>query len=78
MDQSDSIAHAGDSYTQPKDALENPPKGWIETLKYLGPSVIISATIVGSGEIILTASLGAAIGYGMLWWVLFSCWSKSN
>ena len=77
MDQSDSIAHAGDSYTQPKDALENPPKGWIETLKYLGPSVIISATIVGSGEIILTASLGAAIGYGMLWWVLFSCWSKS-
>jgi Mn2+/Fe2+ NRAMP family transporter len=43
----------------------------------LGPSVIISATIVGSGEIILTASLGAAVGYGMLWWVLFSCWSKS-
>ncbi|MEM8769288.1 MAG: Nramp family divalent metal transporter, partial [Pseudomonadota bacterium] len=44
---------------------------------YLGPSVIISATIVGSGEIILTASLGAAVGYVMLWWVLFSCWSKS-
>ncbi len=39
--------------------------------------MIISANIVGSGEIILTASLGAAVGYSMLWWVLFSCWSKS-
>ena len=32
---------------------------------------------MGSGEIILTASLGAAVGFAMLWWVLFSCWSKS-
>jgi manganese transport protein len=59
------------------DQLEEPPDNWRETLKYLGPSVIISANIVGSGEIILTASLGAAVGYSMLWWVLFSCWSKS-
>lgn len=77
MEPADSIANAADSYTQPEGALEDPPKGWRATLKYLGPSVIISATIVGSGEIILTASLGAAVGYSMLWWVLFSCWSKS-
>lgn len=73
----DSIANARDDYTQPENSLEEPPRGWRATLKYLGPSVIISATIVGSGEIILTASLGAAVGYSMLWWVLFSCWSKS-
>ena len=66
-----------DTYTQPADATEEPPKSFSETVKYLGPSVIISATIVGSGEIVLTASLGAAVGYGMLWWVLLSCWSKS-
>lgn len=77
MDPADSIAHAKDGYTQPADAIEDPPADWRATLKYLGPSVIISATIVGSGEIILTASLGAAVGYVMLWWVLFSCWSKS-
>ena len=77
MDPADSIAHAKDGYTQPDDAIEAPPANWRATLKYLGPSVIISATIVGSGEIILTASLGAAVGYVMLWWVLFSCWSKS-
>ncbi len=77
MEPSDAIAQAGDGYTQPDNATEDPPVGWRATLKYLGPSVIISATIVGSGEIILTASLGAAVGYVMLWWVLFSCWSKS-
>ncbi|HUU73798.1 MAG TPA: Nramp family divalent metal transporter [Burkholderiales bacterium] len=74
---SDSIGHAGDHYTQPANATAEPPRSFRATLKYLGPSVIISATIVGSGEIVLTASLGAAVGYSMLWWVLFSCWSKS-
>ncbi|MEM7100902.1 MAG: Nramp family divalent metal transporter [Pseudomonadota bacterium] len=66
-----------DTYTQPEGAVEDPPTTFRGALKYLGPSVIISATIVGSGEIILTASLGAVVGYTMLWWVLFSCWSKS-
>ena len=73
----DSIAHAADRYTQPANALEEPPGTIRATLRYLGPSVIISGAIVGSGEIILTASLGAAVGYAMFWWVLFSCWSKS-
>ena len=66
-----------DRYTQPINSTEDPPSNWSSTIRYLGPSVIISATIVGSGEIILTASLGAAVGFSMLWWVLFSCWSKS-
>ena len=66
-----------DEYTQPTGAIEEPPETFKGRLKYLGPSVIISATIVGSGEIILTASLGAAVGYVMMWWVLLSCWSKS-
>ena len=71
------LTAAGDEYTQPTGQAEAPPSTVADTLRYLGPSVIITATIVGSGEIILTASLGAAVGYSMLWWVLFSCWSKS-
>ena len=73
----DIIGHSADHYTHPANATAEPPRTFLDTLKYLGPSVIISATIVGSGEIVLTASLGAAVGYSMLWWVLFSCWSKS-
>lgn len=72
-----SIEQTADDYTQPANSVEEPPRTFRETLRYLGPSVVISGSIVGSGEIILTASLGAAVGFGMLWWVLFSCWSKS-
>ena len=46
-------------------------------MRHLGPSVIVSGSVVGSGEIILTSSLGAAAGFAFLWWVLVSCWSKS-
>ncbi len=74
---SDLISDSGDRYTQPGELVQEPPKKLLEVFKYLGPSVIITSTIVGSGEVILTASLGAAVGYGMLWWVLISCWSKS-
>ena len=66
-----------DEYTQPLGQETAAPQTFVGRLKYLGPSVIISATIVGSGEIVLTASLGAAVGFIMFWWVLLSCWSKS-
>ncbi|MDP6375691.1 MAG: Nramp family divalent metal transporter [Pseudomonadales bacterium] len=66
-----------DPYTQPGGAVLAPPDTWRARLGYLGPSVIVSGSIVGSGEIILTASLGAAAGYVLLWWMLFACWSKS-
>ena len=66
-----------DLYTQPEGAQQTPPHTFRGRLRQLGPSLIVSASIVGSGEIILTASLGAAVGFGMLWWVLLSCWSKS-
>jgi manganese transport protein len=73
----DSVRQAADHYTQPKGSVTEPPRSFRDRLRYLGPSVVISGSIVGSGEIILTASLGAAVGFSMLWWVLFSCWSKS-
>ncbi len=39
--------------------------------------MIVSGAIIGSGEILLTASLGANAGFLLLWWVLIACWSKS-
>jgi Mn2+/Fe2+ NRAMP family transporter len=54
-----------------------PPSGWQGRLLFLGPSVVISGSIIGSGELVLTSSLGAAAGFTLLWWVLVACWSKS-
>jgi len=74
--QPDDSVIAPDPYTRGL-GIRLPPKTWRDRLKYLGPSVIVSGSIVGSGEIILTSSLGAAAGFVLLWWVLLSCWIKS-
>ena len=61
---------------RPEDALE-PPVGLWKTLRFLGPGMILVGSVVGSGEIVLTTTLGATVGFVMLWWILISCWSKS-
>jgi Mn2+/Fe2+ NRAMP family transporter len=53
--------------------IKDPPKGWLASLKYLGPGMILSASIVGSGELIATTTLGAQAGFAILWMVIFSC-----
>ncbi|GAB2761355.1 Nramp family divalent metal transporter [Salinifilum aidingensis] len=55
----------------PEDAVE-PPSGWRPSLRYLGPGLIVSASIVGSGELIATTALGAEAGFVLLWLVVLS------
>ncbi len=50
-----------------------PPTGWLATLRKLGPGLIVSASIVGSGELIATTTLGARVGFAALWLILISC-----
>ena len=66
-----------DPYTIQLGRIKEPPTGLWGRLKNLGPGIVVSGSIVGSGEILLTAGLGAAVGFTLLWWVLFSCWIKS-
>jgi Mn2+/Fe2+ NRAMP family transporter len=49
------------------------PVGWRATVGHLGPSLIISAAIVGSGELIVTPKVGAANGFSLLWFVIAAC-----
>ncbi|WP_442504165.1 Nramp family divalent metal transporter [Marinivivus vitaminiproducens] len=49
-----------------------PPVGWAHSLKHLGPGLILSASIVGSGELVATTALGATAGFALLWLVIFS------
>ena len=66
-----------DPYTIRAGETQAPPATLGGRLKSLGPGIVVSGSIVGSGEILLTAGLGAAAGFVLLWWVLFSCWVKS-
>ena len=71
------MTDAGDPYTRRPEDVREPPTGLRATLRHLGPGLILVGSVVGSGEIILTTTLGATVGFAMLWWILFSCWSKS-
>ena len=53
--------------------IADPPVGWRGTIAHLGPSLIITASIVGSGELIVTPKIGAANGFTLLWFIILAC-----
>jgi manganese transport protein len=59
----------------PKSILD-PPTPFYQKLKFLGPGFILSASIVGSGELIATTVLGAKAGFITFWVILASCLIK--
>ena len=60
----------------PAHVLE-PPTRMGQILKKIGPGIILSASIVGSGELIATTTLGAEVGYTVMWLIIFSCLIKA-
>jgi len=52
-----------------------PPSDWKGTLRYLGPGLIITASIVGSGELIATPTVASDpdIGFKLLWFIILGC-----
>ena len=54
----------------------SPPLTFSGRLRYLGPGFILSAAIVGSGELIATTALGAKAGFVMFWIIILSCLVK--
>src|SRR5688572_25115245 len=40
---------------------------------YLGPSIIITASVVGTGELVVAPSLGAKVGVSALWIIILGC-----
>jgi len=56
--------------------VRSAPTDFMGILRQLGPGLIISAVIVGSGELIVTPKLGARVGFIMLWFIIFGCFIK--
>ncbi|MDR8392722.1 Nramp family divalent metal transporter [Aliifodinibius sp. S!AR15-10] len=65
-----------DPYLLTEDDIKEPPTTFWETIKQLGPGFILSAAIVGSGELIATTTLGARAGFVTFWVVILSCLVK--
>ena len=62
-----------DPYAMPPEAISDPPRTFVGSLAYMGPGLILAASIVGTGELINTTSLGARAGFSLLWLIILSC-----
>lgn len=69
---SDRSVVAGDPYKLDPSAVKEPPTSWRGSLRFFGPGLIVSASIVGAGELITATALGAKAGFLLLWLVIFS------
>ncbi len=65
-----------DPYQLRPEEVSEPPQSFLSALKRIGPGMILAASIVGSGELIATTTLGAQVGYTALWIILLSCLIK--
>ncbi len=62
-----------DPYVLKREAVEPPPASMATALARIGPGMVLAASIVGSGELIATTTLGARVGFAVLWMILVSC-----
>ena len=56
--------------------MQPPPTRFREVLRQLGPGMILTGSIVGSGELIATPTLAATVGFSALWLIVVSCTVK--
>ena len=64
------------NYLITAQTVKEPPRTLIQKLAFLGPGFILSASIVGSGELIATTTLGARAGFIAFWVIIVSCLVK--
>ncbi len=62
----------------PSDArtMAAPPTTTWGIVRSIGPGLILTANIVGTGELIATTRLGSQVGFTLLWFIVFSCFIK--
>ncbi|NHD15956.1 MULTISPECIES: Nramp family divalent metal transporter [unclassified Actinopolyspora] len=63
---------ATDPYALRPEDVREAPTTLSGRLRHLGPGLVLSAAVVGSGELIVTTSLGARAGFVLLWLVIIS------
>lgn len=59
----------------PRDVAA-PPTTNRGRMRFLGPGMLTSAAVIGSGELIVTTTLGAQVGFALLWLVIISALAK--
>ena len=50
-----------------------PPTSLLKSLSYIGPGLILTAGIVGTGELVITPHVAAENGFALLWLIILGC-----
>ncbi|ATG54383.1 manganese transporter NRAMP [Brachybacterium ginsengisoli] len=74
--QSATLSADVDPYLIDGTQTTEPPRTLRGKLRFLGPGMITSAAVVGSGELLTATALGAQVGFMLLWLVLVSTFLK--
>lgn len=70
------LAKDKDPYVLDPANVQEPPTNWRGSLRFLGPGMITSAAVVGSGELLTATTLGAQVGFMVFWLVFVSTFVK--
>ena len=64
------MANEKESVRDKEVGIREPPVGLRARLRMIGPAIVVSGCIIGSGELIVTTTMGARYGYTFLWAVI--------
>src|SRR5262245_32624966 len=70
------MAHSSEAGAVDNSGVRTPPTTRWGILRSIGPGLILTANIVGTGELIATTRLGSQAGFILLWFILFACTIK--
>src|SRR5690625_610688 len=65
-----------DPYELRSDLAQPAPKTLFARFRFLGPGMLMSAAVVGSGELITTTTMGAKVGFALMWLIVVSTAAK--
>ncbi len=59
------------------ESFRPPPRGFASMMGAIGPGIVVTGSVIGSGELINTPVQAARFGFVLLWAVIISCVIKS-
>lgn len=69
-------AEVADPYALRPELARSAPRTLLQRVRFLGPGMLMSAAVVGSGELITTTTMGAKVGFALLWLIILSTAAK--
>ncbi len=60
----------------PDGEIREPPAGLWGIIRHIGPGIVLSGSVIGSGELLVTTRMGAQFGFVFMWGVILCCLIK--